>query len=149
MALLVKGGAQFLDLKIGHVADALAQRAFMRTWTVELEPLYQTSLRQQLSRRADHFTQAHPLVIENRNNMGAPGYPYIRLVLGRPDLPAGVNLKQLRMNRSLEETEGQFGNRNINLWRFHISYFPSTNFIRLRHPHYIAIPAIFQVKYQY
>ena len=51
--LAIQVGAEPLDLEIGHIADALAQGAFVRAGASELEPLNQTPLRQRLARRAD------------------------------------------------------------------------------------------------
>jgi hypothetical protein len=149
VALFIKIGAHLLDLKIGHIAYAPAQCAFVRTRAAELKTLDKTPLRQRLVGTADHFAQTYSVEVKNRDNMSASGNPYLGLVLDGSQLPAGVNLEQFRMNGSLKQTEGQLVNCYVYLRRFHTFSFPDTKFTSLILPYYTAIGAVFQAKYQY
>ena len=51
VTLLIEICTHLLDLKIGHIAQVAAERAFVRLGAVELKTLNETSFRQQLPRR--------------------------------------------------------------------------------------------------
>lgn len=147
MALAIQIGAHPLNLEIGHIAHSLAQRAFMRTRAAELEPFDQASLRQHLAGRADHFAQAD-ILPENADDVRAAGDPDKRLVFFGLDFAFGVNLEQLRMQRTLKQVKGQFVDSYINLWCFHIRYGPvgiSLEYKRIIH----QTSGEFQGLYQY
>jgi len=101
VALPIKIWAHLFDLEIGHIAHAAAKRTFMRTRSPELEPLDKSPLREHLARSADHFAQAN-IVGKNANYVRTTGHPNQCLILIRLQLTLGVNLKQFRMQRSLE-----------------------------------------------
>ena len=61
MALAVQIRAHLLDLKIGHIAHAPAERAFVIALAAELEPLDKAALREHLVGRVDEFGEAHIL----------------------------------------------------------------------------------------
>jgi hypothetical protein len=73
-ALFVESGVETLDLKIGHIADAPAEGAFVRAWAAELESLDETSFGKGLSRGADNLGKAR-VIGENADNVGAAGNP--------------------------------------------------------------------------
>jgi hypothetical protein len=52
MTLTIQVGAHLLNLKIGHIVYASAQRAFMRTLTMKLKTLNQSPAGKHLTRRA-------------------------------------------------------------------------------------------------
>jgi hypothetical protein len=120
MALAIQIGTHLLDLKIGHVAYSPAQSAFMGPRAAELETFDQTSMWKQLAGRAYDLAQAR-ILGKHANNVGAAGNPDKSLVLVGLQLPLGINLEKLRMQRSLKEAECQLFNCYIDLWRFHIT----------------------------
>ena len=114
MALLVQIGTHFLDLEVGHVTDAPAQSAFVSCWAAELKAFEQSSRRQHLPGSAHDFGKAN-IAGEDTDDVCASGYPDDRFVFFSVDMPVGVNLEKLRMERSLEKTKHQFINRYIDL----------------------------------
>ena len=114
VALQIQIRTHLLDLKIGHIAYAAAQGAFVAARPLELKTLNQASVRKHLAGRADNFAQAS-IISKNSDDVGAPCNPDNSLVFLALQVPAGVNLKKLRMQRSLEETERQFFDSNIDL----------------------------------
>ena len=115
VALQIQIWTHLLYLKIGHIAYAAAQCAFVTARAMELKTLNQASVRKHLAGCADNFTQAS-IICKNADDVGAPCNPDNRLVFLALQVPAGINLEKLRMQRSLEETEGQFFDSNIDLW---------------------------------
>jgi hypothetical protein len=118
VALPIEIGAHLFDLEIGHVADPATERTLVGARAAELEPLDQAAMREQLPRRADNLAQTH-VAREDAHDMGAPGDPDQGLILLRLELPTGVKLEQLGVQRSLKKTERQLVNGDIGLWRFH------------------------------
>ena len=100
-ALPIQICAETLNLEVGHIADVFAERAFVRAGAVKLETLNQSSLRQHLGWRADDLGQAY-VARENAHNVRAARNPDKRLVLIAFKPSAGVDVKQLRMQWSLE-----------------------------------------------
>ena len=121
MALAIQIGTHFLDLKIGHVAYAPAQGAFVGPRAAELESLNQASMRKQLAGRAYHLTETR-ILGKHANDVGAAGNPNKSFVLVSLQLPFGINLEKLWMQRSLKKAECQLLDCYISLWRFHKQY---------------------------
>jgi len=115
MALLVQIGTHFLDLKIGHVTYTPAQSAFMSSRAAELKAFEQSTRGQHLPGSADDLGKAD-VAGENTDDVCASGYPDDRFVFFSIDMPVGVYLEKLRMERSLEKAKHQFINRYIDLW---------------------------------
>jgi len=118
MALSIHICAHFLDLKIGHITYASAQSAFMGAWASELESFNQALMRQQLVWCAYNLTEADAAG-KDAGHMGAAGNPDSSFVFLGFWFSLGVDLKELRMQRSLKKTECQFLNGYIDLRRFH------------------------------
>ncbi len=70
----------------------------------ELKTLNQTSRGEHLTRCANDLTEAH-IPGKHTYNVSATCNPDKCLVLLGLQLPTGINLKKLRMQRSLEKTE--------------------------------------------
>jgi hypothetical protein len=135
MALLIEVGTHLLDLEIGHIADTLAQGAFVRAWAAELETLDKAPLRQELAGGADDLGEAYVARIHG-DDMGTACDPDYGFVLVGLELTLCVNLEQLRMDRSLEEANREFINCYVNLRRFHISKAPLQKFCHFRWAYY-------------
>jgi hypothetical protein len=114
VALQIQIRTHLIDLKICHITYPAAQGAFMTARASELETLNQPSVRKQLAGCAYNFTKAG-IVGENTDNVSAASNPDNRLVFFCPQVPAGINLEKLRMQRSLKKAEYQFFNSYIDL----------------------------------
>ncbi len=114
VALQIQIRTHLIDLKICHITYPAAQGAFVTARASELETLNQTSMRKHLAGRAYNFTEAC-IIGKNTDNMSAARNPDNRLVFFGPQVPAGINLEKLRMQRSLKKTECQFFNSYIDL----------------------------------
>jgi len=114
MALPIQIGAHLFDLKIRHIAHPSAQSALVRAWAAELKSLNQTTLGQHLTRYAYDLTEAD-ITGKYADNMSAACHPDKGLIFIRFQLPLIINLKKLRVQRSLKKTERQFLNSHINL----------------------------------
>ena len=101
VALTIQIRAHPLDLKIGHIIQPAAQSTFVRLRSTELKTLNQTSLRQRLTRSAYNLTQDY-IAGKDAHNMSTAGNPDKRLIFLGPQLPPGIDLKKLRMQRPLE-----------------------------------------------
>ncbi len=101
MALPIQIGAHLLDLKVGHIADAPAQRALMAPRAAKLKTLNQSSVRKKLARRADNLGQKS-VIGKNAHHVCAARHPDCRLVPVGIQLTLRVNLEKLRMQRSLK-----------------------------------------------
>ena len=123
MTLLIQVRIHLLNLKIGHITQTSAQRAFVRTRAAELKPLNQPSLRQQLPRRTYNLAQAYRPG-KHADHVCASRHPDKSLILLGLHLTLGINLEKFGMNRPLEKTERQLFNCYIYLRCFHS---PRTN----------------------
>ena len=115
VALQIQIRTHLLDLEISHVTYPAAQGAFMTAWASELETLNQASMRKHLAGRAYNFTEAG-IIGKNTDNVSASCNPDNRLIFLGPQVPAGINLEKLRMQRSLKKAECQFFNSYFDLW---------------------------------
>jgi len=104
MALLVQIGTHFFDLEIGHVTYAPAQSAFVSSRAAELKAFEQSPRGQHLPGSADDLGKTD-IAGEDTDDVRASRYPDDRFVLFSIDMPVGVYLKKLRMERPLEKTE--------------------------------------------
>ncbi len=114
IALSIQIGTHLLDLEVGHVAYSTAQSALVSSWAAELKTFDQAPGGQHLAGCADNFSKTC-VACENADNMRATGEPDNRLVLLGTQFPVGVNLKKLRVQRSLEKTEHQFFDGYVHL----------------------------------
>lgn len=124
MALAIEIGTHLLDLEIGHIANALAQRTLMAPRASELESLDQPSMRQHLARCAYDFRKAGTPG-KNAYHMRAACDPDDSFIFFSLQLPLRVYLKKLRVQWPLEEAEGQFVNRYVDMRCFHKRVIPS------------------------
>ncbi len=104
MALPIQIRTHLLDLKIGHVAYPPSQSALMSPWAGELKTLYQASRGQHLAGRAYNLSEAR-ISGKNTDNVSAACNPDNGLVLFGIQVPVGINLEKLRMQRSLKKAE--------------------------------------------
>lgn len=79
VALPIEVGTHFLDLKIGHIANAPAEAAFVRARAAKSEPFNQSSLREHLSGGAYDLAEAETLGVD-ADNVRAAGDPDISFV---------------------------------------------------------------------
>jgi hypothetical protein len=114
MALPIQTGTHLLDLKIGHVTYPSAQRALMSPWAGELKTLYQASRRQHLAWWAHNLGKAR-IIGKNTDNVSTACNPDNRLVLLSIQMPVGINLEKLRMQRPLKETKRELFDSHIDL----------------------------------
>jgi hypothetical protein len=119
VALAIKIRAHLLDLKIGHIAHAATERAFMAALAAELESFDQASLRQHLLGRIDQLGQTH-ILRKHAGDVRTVGDPDDGLILLRLDVASCVNREQLRMQRSLIQRKDQLTYCYICSLRFHI-----------------------------
>ena len=150
MALAIEIAAHLLDLEIGHIAHALAKRALMTSRTSELESLDQTAMREHLPRCAHNFRKTG-VPGKNAYNMRAACDPDNSFVFFCLQLPLRIYLKKLRVQRSLEKTEGQFVNCYVDMRCFHKRVIPSqtVNFQLLSSCYYTRFGPRFQAYSQY
>lgn len=118
MALAIEIRTHFLHLEVSHVAYASAQSALVSAGAAELKTLKQTSVRQQLTGRADNLAETH-IACEDANNVCAAGNPDQSLVLFGLQLSTGINLEKLWVHRSLKKAERELVDSYIDLRRFH------------------------------
>lgn len=83
-----------------------------------MEPLNQTSLRQGLMGDTYHLTEAN-VTGEDTDHVSTARNPDKGLVFLSLQPAFGVDLKKLRMKRSLKKTEGQFIDGYIDFRWFH------------------------------
>ncbi len=86
----------------------------MRPGSAELKAFEQTARGQHLAGGAYHFRKTD-IPCEDAHDMGAAGDPDEGLVFFGIDVAIGINLKKLRVQRSLEETKHQFLNGYVDL----------------------------------
>jgi len=101
MALPIQIGAHLLDLEIGHIAYAPAQRALMAPRAPKLKTLNQSSVRKKLARSADNLGQKS-VIGKNAHHMCAARHPDCCLVPVGIQPAFRVNLEKLRMQWSLK-----------------------------------------------
>jgi len=82
MTLPIQVGTHPFNLKIGHIAHATVQGAFVRPRPAELKPLNQTAMRQHLPRCAYDLAEAY-IAGKDTYNVRTAGDPDNRLVLLR------------------------------------------------------------------
>lgn len=118
MALAIEIATHLLDLEIGHIAHALAQRALMTSRASELKSLDQPAMREHLARRAYDFRKTG-VAGKNAYDMRAACDPDDSFVFFCLQLPLRVYLKKLRVQGPLEKAEGQFVNCYVDMRCFH------------------------------
>jgi len=120
MTLPVEIDAHFLNLEIGHIAQSPAEGAFMGSLAAELKPFNKAAPGQQLAAGADEFRQAH-VAGKDAHNVRASRRPDQQFILFGFEMPATVDVEQLRMQRPLIEGKSQLADCNIGSWRLHSS----------------------------
>ncbi len=81
---------------------------------MELKTFNQSPARKHLSGRAYYLAETNVPSV-NADNVRTSRNPDVSFVFAGPQLPLCVNLKKLRVQRSLKKTERQFFNCDINL----------------------------------
>lgn len=114
VALSIQTWTHFLDLEVGHITYSPAQGALVRSWSAELKTFDQAPRGQHLPGCADNFGKTC-IACEDADNVCAACEPDDRLILLSTQFSVGVNLKKLRVQRSLKETEHQFVDSYIHL----------------------------------
>jgi len=101
VALAIQIRTHLFYLEVGHVAYAPAQGAFVSSRAAELEAFEQSAGRQHLAGSAYHFGKAY-VAGKDADDVRASGDPDNRFVFFSIDMPVGINLEKLRMQRSLK-----------------------------------------------
>ena len=118
MALPIQIHTHLLNLKVCHITETAAECALVGPRTAKREPLHQPPARKRLIGTADQLRQTG-ILDKNADNMRTARRPQQHLISFRLQMPAGINPKQFRVQRTLKKGEGQFTNCQVGLRNFH------------------------------